>query len=121
MGRDVHVDDTTIIGPGFAMEIVRGCDGIEPVAIYVAAVVVSPVPIVARFLGAIIGTIALITINWFRLVMLYFVGAYWRSAFDVIHESIWQAVFIGLAIVFWAIWVDWATKPKKVVADANAS
>jgi len=120
LGSDVHLDDTTVIGPGFAMEIVRGCDAIEPVAIYAAAVIASPVRIMARVLGVLVGSVVLVFINWVRLVMLYFVGVHWRSVFDILHESIWQAIFIGLAIVFWAIWVDWALRPKKAANDGPA-
>lgn len=120
LGSGVHVDGTTIIGQNFAMEIVRGCDGIEPVAVYVSAVLASPVRVVARLYGALGGAIALIIINWLRLVMLYFAGVYWRSIFDLLHESIWQAVFIGLAIVFWAFWVDFATRTPKAADHALA-
>ncbi len=120
LGRDVHVDDSTVISKEFAMEIIRGCDAIEPVAVYVAAVVASPVRIIWRVVGVLGGTIALVVVNWLRLVMLYFVGVYWRSMFDLLHESIWQAIFIGLAIVFWMIWVDWATRTSKAADDAPA-
>ena len=37
VGWDTHVSDTTVVGTRFAMEIVRGCDAIEPIAIYTAA------------------------------------------------------------------------------------
>jgi hypothetical protein len=35
------------------------------------------------------------------------------------HYDLWQAAFIVLAIVAWAIWVQWATREKAVQRDVS--
>jgi len=122
VGSHVRVEGTYIMSnsPQFTLQIIRGCDAIEPIAIFLAAVLVSPVRITSRLVGAIAGSLILILVNWFRLVMLFFVGMYWRSLFDLLHETIWQAIFVALAIVLWALWVDWATRTKPKPQNSGA-
>ena len=111
-GYDISVAETTVHAPQFSMEIVRGCDAIEPVATYIAAVLASPVGVWPKLPGILVGTAGLMLINLLRIVSLFFVGVYYRNAFNLIHEGVWQAAFVVLAIVFWAVWVQWATTPK---------
>lgn len=112
LGQPTSVVDTSVNSPDFSMRIVRGCDAIEPTAAFVAAVLASPVSLWAKIPGILIGTLALVVINVVRLVSLFFVGIYVPSVLDFMHFDFWQAAFIVLAICFWAIWVQWATRPR---------
>lgn len=109
-GYEATVTETVVYTPRFSLEIVRGCDAIEPTAIYLAAVLASPVGVWAKLPGILIGTAVLLLINLIRIVSLFFVGVYYPSAFRMLHEEVWQAAFIVLAIAFWAAWVQWATR-----------
>ena len=118
-GYEINVADTSISSPVFSMEIVRGCDAIEPVAAFVAAVLASPVSLGTKLPGILVGALVLLVINIVRLVSLFFIGAYWPKALEVAHEDLWQAAFIVLAIVLWAIWVQWATRGRSVTETAG--
>lgn len=118
-GYDISVAETTVHSSRFSMEIVRGCDAIEPAAVYIAAVIASPVGLWPRIPGILIGTAAIMLINLLRIVSLYFVGVYYPGAFNMIHEGVWQAAFVVLAIVFWAVWVQWATREKPEPSNAR--
>ena len=109
-GYEVSVGGTVIHTPAFSLEIVRGCDAIEPAAMYMAAVLASPVGVWPKLPGILIGTAAIMLLNLVRIVSLFFVGVYYPRAFNMLHEDVWQAVFIVLALGFWAIWVQWATR-----------
>jgi len=109
-GYEASVSETVISTPQFSLEIVRGCDAIEPAAMYMAAVLASPVGVWPKLPGILIGTAAIMLINLLRIVSLFFVGVYYPDAFDILHEDVWQAVFVVLALGFWAIWVQWATR-----------
>ena len=111
LGQETATIETSVSSPAFAMQIVRGCDAIEPVAVFAAAVLASPVAMWSKILGLLAGTLALLLINLGRLVSLFYVGAYFPKAFDLVHLDLWQAAFIVLALCFWAIWVQWATSP----------
>ncbi len=112
LGQPTSVADTSVNSPDFSMRIVRGCDGIEPTAAFVAAVLASPVSFWAKIPGILIGTMALVVINVVRLVSLFFIGVYVPTVLDFMHFDFWQGAFIVLAICFWAIWVQWATRPR---------
>lgn len=112
-GYHISVAETTVHSSQFAMEIVRGCDAIEPIAIYVAAVLASPVGFWPRLPGILIGTAGLLVINFVRLVSLFYVGIHYPNLFNMMHEQVWQMLFIVLAIALWAVWVQWATRNER--------
>jgi len=120
-GYDSSVSETVIHAPEFSLEIVRGCDAIEPAATYIAAVLASPVGVWPKLPGILIGTAVLLLLNLLRLVSLFFVGVYYPNAFDMLHEAVWQATFIVLAVGFWAIWVQWATREPRTSNKDTAS
>ena len=82
----------------------------EPAALFISAVLASPVSWGSRLLAAVVGTALLLTINLIRIISLFLCAVHWRSAFDVMHLDVWQALFIFLAIFLWAIWAAWAVK-----------
>jgi len=120
IGYDATADGTLVAAPEFSVAIVRGCDAIEPVAAFTAAVLASPVAFSLKIPGILIGVVVLLLINLVRIVSLFLIGLHWRKAFDMVHLDVWQAVFIVLAIVFWAVWVQWATHDRTERVDEAA-
>ncbi len=112
-GYEVDVAGTLVHTPQLSIEIVRGCDAIEPAATYLAAVLASPVGWRAKMPGIVVGAAALWIINLVRIVSLFFVGVHYPDAFNMVHEGFWQVVFVVLAIVFWFVWVQWATRAER--------
>ncbi len=98
----------------FPLTIERGCDAIEPSALFIAGVLAFPVGLRLKIPGMLIGTLCLAFINIFRIVSLYYVGVYIPKWFQIMHVDVWQAVFIFIAIVFWFFWALWASKPRTV-------
>lgn len=99
-------------GERFAMEIVRGCDALEPTALFLAAVLAFPAPWKKKLIGMALGILLLEMTNVVRLVSLYYVGVHWRQHFEMIHLEVWQAGFIVISVAYWAAWALWATKPS---------
>ncbi len=120
LGHEATTSGTAIVSPEFSVQIVRGCDALDPTFAFVAAVLASPVSIWLKLPGLVVGTISLLLVNLVRIVSLFFVGIYFREIFDIMHYELWQAGFIGLAIVFWAIWVQWATRRRERMTHAAA-
>ena len=122
MGFDVTVDDKSLIaGDGSAIEIERGCDAVEPSALFVAAVIASPVALSARLRAAAIGTLLLLILNLIRVASLFLIRIYYPRAFDVMHLDVWQAVFIFVAILLWAYWASRMARGKAVTARAGTA
>lgn len=121
IGEDVTVKGTHISGnkpPKFSIEVARGCDAVEPLALFCAAVLASPVSIIARVIGVLAGSVSLIVLNFVRVVSLYWIGVHWRKAFDTMHLEVWQVIFIFLAIVFYFAWASQVL--RRVTAHASA-
>lgn len=107
---DLSRDGARVISPRGAITVARGCDAMEPAALFISAVLASPVSWGSRFLAAVLGTALLLTINLIRIISLFLCAVHWKSAFDIMHLDVWQALFIFLAIFLWAIWAAWAVK-----------
>ncbi|MDO8632245.1 MAG: archaeosortase/exosortase family protein, partial [Phycisphaerales bacterium] len=118
---DVVQQGESVVSPRGSITVARGCDAIEPSALFVSAVLASPVALGSRLLAAVVGTVLLLSINLVRIISLFLCAVYWKSAFNVMHLDVWQALFIFLAILFWALWAAWAVKRrKKQQADVRA-
>jgi exosortase/archaeosortase family protein len=120
MGQEAVVDDRVLSGPGCSLLIERGCDAVHPSVLFIAAVLASPVLLWTKWPGILIGTFALMAINLVRIVSLFFIQRHVPSVFELMHVEVWQALFIFLAVLFWAIWAVWARKRSAKAADATA-
>jgi len=114
-GEEAITRDKTVVGKRFSITIERGCDAIQPSALFCSAVLASPVPWLARGLAVLAGTSILMVLNFVRIMSLCYVKAYFPGAFDVMHLDVWQALFIFLAILLWAFWAAWQSRRSKAV------
>jgi exosortase/archaeosortase family protein len=105
LGQGVTVQGTQVSSPAFSIDIHRGCDATEPLALYVAALLAFPARGCRKPLGLLVGAALLLALNQARVVSLFFVGKLWPRAFDLMHGEIWQVLFILLALVLWAWWI----------------
>lgn len=110
LGQDIAVRDIFISSPGFSVRIVRGCDAVEPMALFVCAVLAFPSPLLKKLPGIVAGMLILALLNLVRIVSLFLIGVYAPSLFGVMHVDVWQGVFIVLALVLWLLWLLWATQ-----------
>lgn len=107
---NVSQKDKAVTSPRGAVTVARGCDAMEPAALFISAVLASPVTWGSRIVAALAGTALLLVINLVRIISLFLCVVHWKAAFDVMHLDVWQALFIFLAIFFWAVWAAWAVK-----------
>ena len=102
----------------YSLTIERGCDAIEPSALFLAGVLAFPAAIMAKLPGMLIGTLVLMVLNLVRIISLFYVGVYYPSLFHIMHVDVWQSAFVFLAILFWILWALWATREGVPKADA---
>jgi exosortase family protein XrtM len=93
-----------ISSPRGAVEVKRGCDAVEPLVLFCAAVIAFPVSLRRKISGIALGTVVLLVLNLLRIVTLYFVSVHAPRFFELMHVEVWQALFIFLALGLWAIW-----------------
>lgn len=120
LGNDITVSGTLVMSPKFSMQIVRGCDALEPAALFLSAVIAFPVSLRKKLIGALLGIVLIETTNVIRMVSLFYVGVHWRKHFEMMHLEVWQAAFIVISVTFWALWALWATRAPKE-SDSNVA
>ena len=119
-GVEVTVRDQSMSSPaGSSIQVARGCDAVAPSALFVAAVLASPVPWLSRLFAVVAGTSALMFLNLLRIISLFLTHLYWPKAFDIMHLDVWQALFIFLAVVFWAMWATRVSRHRGTQADGS--
>lgn len=116
-GENATSRDTNIVTPRYPLNIAHGCDAVEPIALFVAAVLAFPTRWRPKLPGLLIGTAVLAVLNLVRIVSLYYTGVHWPIAFETMHVDVWQPAFIVLSLFFWVLWALWATRPTAIPAD----
>jgi exosortase/archaeosortase family protein len=95
--------------PGITLEVKFGCNGLEAVMIYLAAVVVFPAPWKTKLKGAAAGFAAIQIINLARIVLLAWIGATHREFFDTAHLYVAQFMMIALALGMLMLYLNYVT------------
>ncbi len=113
-GADVRTDGQIIRSSVFTMEVARGCDGLQPIMLFLAAMIALPSSRKAKVQGGLAGTAILLALNLLRIVSLYFIGVHYPDFFHMMHVDVWQTIFIFIALFLWALWALWALRiPEK--------
>ena len=109
LGQHVTLQGTVIQGSRFAVNIRNGCNGVEAMLIYLAAVLAFPASWRARLLGLGLGIVAIQAVNLVRVIALYLTGVYFPKLFDASHTVVWQSIVILFGVLLWILWANrWA-------------
>jgi exosortase/archaeosortase family protein len=92
--------------PGLAVNIRNGCNGVEAMMIFLAAVLAFPAPWPARLSGLALGVVAIQAVNLVRVVALFLTGVYLPRFFDASHTLVWQTVVILFSVLLWIFWAN---------------
>ncbi len=120
LGRDITVTRASISSPRFSVQIVRGCDAVEAIALYVCAVLAFPLPFLKKLIGMTVGALLLLALNLVRIVSLFLIGVHSPRLFVMTHLDVWQALFIFFAVLLWILWLLWATRSQVVTQPASS-
>jgi len=109
LGQDVVRTGTVIRGSHFAVNIENGCNGVETMLIFLAAVVAFPATWRWRLAGLGLGVVAIQVVNLIRVVALFLTGVYLPDLFDTSHTVIWQTLVILSGVALWIVWANRST------------
>lgn len=118
IGQDISVQGAIIRSSRFAVNIKNGCNGVETMIIFLAAVLAFPAGWKARGIGLVLGMIAIQAVNLVRVVALFLTGAYFPQLFDSSHTVVWQTIVILFGVL---LWIFWASRFAAPVPQAPAS
>jgi exosortase/archaeosortase family protein len=119
-GEDARVIGSSVTSSRFSVDIKRGCDAVQPTVLFISAVLASPVAFLPKLPGLAIGFFFLMAMNLVRVLSLFYIGIYFPSAFATMHHDVWQATFIILSILAWALWAIWAVRKTTQAVEAAA-
>lgn len=106
LGQGTTMNGTIIRSGRFAVNIRNGCNGVEAMLIYFAAVLAFPATWKSRLMGVGLGFIAIQLVNLVRVVALFLTGVYLPKLFDSSHTVIWQTVVILSGVLLWILWAN---------------
>lgn len=119
IGQGIHMNGTIIRNEKFAVNIKNGCNGVETLIIFLAAVLAFPARWKARILGLVLGFAAIQGINLVRVVSLFLTGAYFPEFFDSSHTVVWQSIVILFGVLLWIFWANRFAVPPTSDVDAS--
>lgn len=118
IGQDIQMTGTIIRSDRFAVNIKNGCNGVETMIIFLAAVIAFPSSWRSRIIGLVGGCLAIQAVNLIRVVALFLTGAYFPALFDSSHTVIWQTIVILFGVLLWIFWANrFADLPPAAPAD----
>ena len=119
-GGQVWLYSNTLSMPGFALQILDSCNGLEASIILWAAILAFPAPWSYKFKGLIIGTLAIQSLNILRIISLLYLGAYQEEWFDGIHQ-LWSFLMMLDIVIVFLIWIRCLSTPVQSKRFSNIS
>lgn len=89
----------------FAVSIEAGCNGVEAMIILLSAILAYPAPWKHKSLGLILGLIAIQVLNLVRIISLFYLGQWDKTAFEWAHLYLWQMLIMLDALMVFLIWI----------------
>lgn len=105
-GAGAVADGARVYSPRYSIDIAMGCDGVEASCLYLAGVLAFPTSWRARMIGLAFGVPLIQAINLIRLVGLYYVGMYFPSVADRVHDYVAQTIVILLSMAILIFWLE---------------
>ncbi len=112
IGQDIEMRGTVIRNDRFAVNIRNGCNGVETMIIFLAAVLAFPASWKSRAIGLVLGMFAIQGINLLRVIALFLTGAYFPKLFDSSHTVVWQTIVILFGVFLWIFWANRFAAPS---------
>ncbi len=110
LGIESYAQGNNIISDAMIISLAFGCEGSEPIVLFIAAVSAFPSAVKKKLIGGITGVLLLYVLNILRIITLYFIGLSEVFNFDLFHVIIFPVVFIIIAILFFLGWLKWQNK-----------
>ena len=120
IGQDIKMNGTVVRNPRFAVNIRNGCNGVETMIIFLAAVLAFPASWKARGIGLVLGLVAIQIVNLIRVIALFLTGVYFPNFFDSSHTVVWQTIVILFGVLLWIFWANRFTSLASAEAATEA-
>lgn len=109
-GVKVSHYSSVIFSPDYSIKVGFGCEGTEPIALLVSAILASKTNMKSKVLGVSIGTILLLVWNDLRVVSLFIIGQNHNSYFDLMHNDILPFISVLFTLSLYLLWLKLTRK-----------
>ena len=109
LGEPATVAGTEIRSSSFAVQIENGCNGLETVLLFSAAVLAFPAPGKRRLAGLLLGFAAIEIVNLVRVVSLFWIGVHRPALFSASHTVLWQSLVVLFGVL---LFLSWAARSR---------
>jgi exosortase/archaeosortase family protein len=120
LGTDAVSNGQAIVTNDFILSLSFGCEGTEPIVIFIAGVIAFPAKWKPKLLGLVGGTILLYLLNFIRIIALYYIGRGSADTFETFHVAVFPVLFIFISIIVFYLWLKLSTKPETKVTENQA-
>jgi len=104
-GGDIRISGNILTIPGFSVQVIDMCNGVEATIIFWAATLAFPAPMAYRLKGLVLGTLTIHALNIIRIISLLYLGAFNREWFHWVHWYVWDALIMLDILIFFLIWI----------------
>ena len=104
-GLPVQRESMVLIHGGFVCEIYYACTGLVPATILSLAIAAFPSGFRQKLSGLCIGVPAVFLVNLVRMVSVFLTGVYFPGAFYLVHNVMWNIIWIVFTAGFFICWV----------------
>ncbi len=112
-GEPTEMRGTAIVSPRFSVNIRNGCNGLETMFIFGAAVLAFPAPWKVRLLGLLGGFAGIQLINLVRIVSLFYIGIHFPKLFEESHIVVWQVIVVLGGVALFLLWAGRFALPAR--------
>ncbi|PLY14280.1 MAG: exosortase H [Sedimenticola sp.] len=106
---------------GFAVAIEAGCNGVEATIVLVAALLAFSAPWKHKLWGIVIGFLAIQGLNLLRIISLFYLGQWNKTAFEWAHLYIWQALIMLDVLIIFLIWLRYLPQRPATAGQPRAA
>lgn len=102
---NTHYLESVIFGDTFSIKVAFGCEGSEPLALFIATLLSSKASLKMKSLGILFGSIILTFWNDIRVFLLYIIGINHKNIFEIMHDDIFPLLSILLSLSLFYVWL----------------
>jgi exosortase/archaeosortase family protein len=106
LGISASVSGTILASESFVANIATECTVIGHIIVFIAAILVTPSILIAKAWGVLLGIAVLTTVNFIRIISLFWIGSSHPQYLDIAHTLVWQTAMTLLAIILWLFWIE---------------
>lgn len=103
-GEKAVAQNGKIVSQNSALEVAKGCEGIEGILLIMAAVCAFPVGMRKKVFGLLAGVLFIYALNLTRIVGLWFTLRHKPALFDIMHIYVGQTYIIFFGVLFFIWW-----------------